>query len=424
MFILVQDSYQQDTDKDTEDEEEEEEEGVRILKTTKKRHKTSNKASTSFSNGHRGEQPDKQLNNTMGKSDATKLKNTREELKKATKELNALKAQMASNKTSGGSNDNDDHSSSDGEGSNGRNLRSNDKRKSPPSAARAHQDSGNVITVTLKPTKRGKGRGRNNKKKGKKGTMTMEGLIHEAVKDTTWRKNKVCKGPKSGKRLAEMILDSLDIDQFRGDDPETEAARQEWIEEYQATCTTKLNYVRGYVQGRLKDACHRYRVDHNGHLPPIEWFEKCLMRTIDWNNEDERKFFCWYWDEFLPRAAGNDNDWDDAKRRYATISTAAPPGFPDELYMTSSTEAMGVTLVKSCYQRWDRMYYWWTKHSGRIQQVLLKNHKGEIEHAERVGLFCCFLPFILFVLPKIVSVCSQRYPFSSLFRCTSAMALS
>ena len=247
----------------------------------------------------------------------------------------------------------------------------------------ALDDGQEAIMIAVTTKKKGRGRTRKHDK-GKK-SVDLDNLIHTTIKDHTWRINKAVLGPKSAKCLAKLVLMHFGWPSYEGQDPTTLAKVEKWVEENHETCASKLNYHRGYVQGRLKDICEKYRDTHQGTLPPLEMFEKCLQREIDPKKKEEMDFFLWYWEKFLPKACGNDNDWDKSKRHYATISKASPPNDPNHLYVTSSTEAMGVTLVKSCYQRWERMYHYYIMHNRQYAlKTLTKNHKGEIEHNERV----------------------------------------
>ena len=179
-------------------------------------------------------------------------------------------------------------------------------------------------------------------------------LIRKAIRNKVYRKCKLVVGEKTALVLTEMVLDSLQIARFQGNDPETKARKGEWCKKWKKLCCQTLNLVRGYAQGRLRAAFEDYRKT-NGVYVTIKDLKNCAFRLLDPNNQQHVKLMAWYVDQWLSKGTANESDWSEEKHRYTTISEAKPPaGTAKDLYMPPSTEAMSLCLAENNETRWPR----------------------------------------------------------------------
>lgn len=201
-------------------------------------------------------------------------------------------------------------------------------------------------------------------KKKKKSTKKEDEFmtIKEKIRLKVWRKGKFASTPKRGRQFAILCLDALELQGYEGDTPESKEARRVWVETFMELCVKALNEVRQYVQSQLRRA---YTSQGVNNMPSLPDMIRCLKREIDftftvdengakvWNNKDDVDLFCRYWTEILPQATANGHDWDDGKKYYMTISGAHAPNDPNHFYITPSTEAFAVLALEGNRYRWE-----------------------------------------------------------------------
>ena len=91
-------------------------------------------------------------------------------------------------------------------------------------------------------------------------------------------------------------------------------------------------------------------------------FLKVLTRDPDC----DKQLFVWWWDVYIPKAAGSSKIWPHEKRWFGCISTDCPPGKPDKPFITPSTEAWGLILIENCRDRWPKLKAQKENHAGRL----------------------------------------------------------
>ena len=118
-------------------------------------------------------------------------------------------------------------------------------------------------------------------------------LIRKAIRNKVYRKCKLVVGEKTALVLTEMVLDSLQIARFQGNDPETKARKADWCKKWKKLCCQTLNSVCGYAQGCLRAAFEDYR-KANGVYVTIKDLKNCAFRLLDPNNQQLVKLMAWY----------------------------------------------------------------------------------------------------------------------------------
>lgn len=133
-----------------------------------------------------------------------------------------------------------------------------------------------------------------------------------------------------------------------------------WVKAYATQVNKAVNDVRGYACGEIKKKMEKYYATHQ-ELPPLSAFEKCLMRTIDLDNEKESEIFLFYWDHLLDAACANKFDWCPDHRHYLTITGAGPNtpnNAPEDMYMNPSTEAVCLIILDNYLDLWREQFDW------------------------------------------------------------------
>jgi hypothetical protein len=181
-------------------------------------------------------------------------------------------------------------------------------------------------------------------------------FIKECVKKHLWPLVKIITSKTTEYKAAIMCLRYLDLEEFEGDDEESEALREQWITAYAHIVTSEINTHRSYVQNRVKKACDKWMATHDGVMPSKDILEKCVKREIDPDNVYELETMMWWWDDCLVYAAGNLDDWHADKRHYMPISRAAPPDTPQKFYIMPSTEGIAMAFIENNRSKWKALY--------------------------------------------------------------------
>lgn len=117
------------------------------------------------------------------------------------------------------------------------------------------------------------------------------------------------------------------------EEPEAPKDGNEDSEEYQAK-VAEFNKLKTEIAAKNQEIVPKI-AEAEAHNAPI-------LRT--------REVFRWYWNELLPDVVGKHN-WGHNIRRWNTITEGRFPGKSDKKYITSSDEALCVTLYENCAQR-------------------------------------------------------------------------
>lgn len=190
----------------------------------------------------------------------------------------------------------------------------------------------------------------------KNGKSQMKALIKTAVKTLVWKGVKYTHGEDSQEKAAKYCMRALDLDYLKGNSEKAKENRAEWLMTYKADVVKEINGHRGYAQKQIQKACVKWMRENDGDMPTMEMILKCLNRTIDIDNPQEYKYFEWYWNQLMPKAAANRADWNESKRHYMLMHNAAPPNAPNQLYVPPSTEAYAVWAIESNHARWPAIY--------------------------------------------------------------------
>ncbi len=179
---------------------------------------------------------------------------------------------------------------------------------------------------------------------GKKPQSRMIRYLHGEIVSKTWRTIKFVTDEEQEEKFARKLargLVTINQDQLPA-----------WIEAHVATICSQLNGHRSYVINQLKGDAYRWWCNHGKTLPSVEDIVRCLERNIDMKNDYGKELMVWWVDTFLAHAAGNQHDWNKAKRWYGTISTMAPQNRARKLYMPASTEAFAALAYENCRAAW------------------------------------------------------------------------
>ena len=156
----------------------------------------------------------------------------------------------------------------------------------------------------------------------------MVTLAFSGMKNVAFRTIKFIQDPAQEAAASKMVLESLDLPEYKGTGPEIEAKRQEWYALYKADVRKGLNDARTYVGSQVKVPIMEWINAHDGMLPTKEDFEKVVKRDIPADCDDKHplmELFTWYWDKFLPLIA-HQGFWKAKNRHYGPISKCLVKG--------------------------------------------------------------------------------------------------
>ena len=208
-------------------------------------------------------------------------------------------------------------------------------------------------------------------------------LIKEIIKVVIWRRTKFLTSDDQEETLALEVYAAINIAN-KG----VEGHEKAFVEHNKAFITSELNEMRSYVQTNAKDfAAYPWMAANNGHLPTVDEVFACVTRQplpVEPVAKTRAELvWVWYWDEYLPRIAGNRFHWSTAKRHYELISESpvttqvgnptasrssakkptakgkkkAPVPLPAvPLNIPPSTEAFGMVLYESCFAKWQHEF--------------------------------------------------------------------
>jgi hypothetical protein len=184
----------------------------------------------------------------------------------------------------------------------------------------------------------------------------MDRLIHDTVKNSSWRKIKFAHGQAQREQATRVVLSDMDSTECKGEGPKKEALQETWVEAYTGVVVKKFNKQRSYAQTQVSKAVTKWMDSHKGQIPNTGRLEALLKREIDPKNDDDYALMKWYWTEVLPMAAGNGHDWGVDKRYYLTLTEGAPANAPDKKYVPPSTEAIAVAFIENNRDKWAEIW--------------------------------------------------------------------
>lgn len=185
-------------------------------------------------------------------------------------------------------------------------------------------------------------------KKARKGTKTeTTRKIYNILREQGWKKIKFANSAKQKIAATTIILDLMELEEFTGDDEETQELRKAWIEENHSDVVKQLNKTRSYAQTEVIKALKQWQRGHEGQLPSLEDLERCLKREIDLDNPADVELFEWYSTVLLRKACANASDWTDEHYLFLCLYNGAPPNDPNNFYVPPSTEGIAVAMVEN-----------------------------------------------------------------------------
>ena len=191
-------------------------------------------------------------------------------------------------------------------------------------------------------------------------------LLRETFKEKIWRSIKFISSENQMKHLTISTLRQANLSGKFTPDGQLTQQGQEFVENYCTTVNKILNDHRSYCQNAMKDVCIAWMKDHNRKtLSKNEEFMKIITRdpTVD------KALFAWWWDVYMAKAAGTSKAWNKKIKYFGLLSKHAPPGNPNAVYITPSTEAWGMLLIINCRDRWPKIMELKKKSSSRITYV-------------------------------------------------------
>ena len=188
-------------------------------------------------------------------------------------------------------------------------------------------------------------------------------LLRDTFKEKVWRTIKFISSEKQLNLLTVFTLKKANLQGKFTSSGQVTHEGAAFIENYCWTVNKILNDHRSYAQNAMKDVCIAWLKDNDKKtLPKNEEFMKIITR----DKKVDKDLFCWWWDQYMPRAAGSQRVWNKKIKYFGTISEHAPPGNPKDVYITPSTEAWGLLLIMNCRDRWPKLMELKNNTSNRI----------------------------------------------------------
>ena len=191
-------------------------------------------------------------------------------------------------------------------------------------------------------------------------------ILRDTVKEKVWRSLKFVSSDKQMKQLAIITLKASGIYGKFDENGQLTQDGIQFIEDHASEINTILNEHRSNCQTAMKDVCMAYMKNKNlKEMPSDAEFMKIIERSKD----VDKDLFAWWWEEYMPKAAGSAKIWNKKLKYYGRLSDHAPPNNPYQVYITPSTEAWGLLLILNCRQRWPKLLELKAKSSDRITYV-------------------------------------------------------
>ena len=206
--------------------------------------------------------------------------------------------------------------------------------------------------------------GKQPKSKAQKVNDAIADRVKKIVRKPVWRIYKFITCEKELKKVGTMI--ALECDGVKDDlagldreSPEFQGIITTFVDTYGGIITSTLNEYRSTCQSQIKKV-FTARLESGLLLPTPDQLREILKRK-DLFEDDEgddgltseakKSGFLWYWDELLPKTAGN-GMWGLSQRYYGTISKHTPAGQPKKVCITSPTKTMTLLFYYNGYSKW------------------------------------------------------------------------
>ena len=138
----------------------------------------------------------------------------------------------------------------------------------------------------------------------------------------------------------------------------TTQLRERFCKSHYKTAAKCLNEHRVEVQQAATKKMREYLLKaENEDLIPAELIVRCALRTLDWNDDDHKAAYAWYYVHFLPAVAGNAYFGRNI-RNFDLLSVANLPNQPNSLRVPASTEAMAVCFYENHFERVQLQVEW------------------------------------------------------------------
>ena len=194
-------------------------------------------------------------------------------------------------------------------------------------------------------------------------------LLRDTFKERVWRSIKFISSEKQMQQLTILTLKKANLTGKFTPQGHLTPEGVNFVDDYGWTINKILNDHRSYCQNAMKDVCIAYLKDKGlKALPSNAQFTKILTR----DPKCDKDLFAWWWDVYMPKAAGTAKTWNKKVRYFGLLSTHAPPGSPKDVFITPSTEAFGLLLIMNCRDRWPKLMALKEKNSARITYVKSK----------------------------------------------------
>jgi hypothetical protein len=194
----------------------------------------------------------------------------------------------------------------------------------------------------------------------------MKSTIDVLMKTKIWQRFHFIHNLAQEKYLAKKIWKNLDQPKKITED---EAELAIFTKTYGGFITQSLNNLRTYKAQRLgtpvlklmgvgPESGDEEAEDNDANttlittLPNTEQMLKCLRRDIETTDTEMMQIFLWYWDCYLPMAAGQQH-FKPCHRRYDIISTCAPEDKPKQPFITPYIEAFSILIWENNREKWE-----------------------------------------------------------------------
>ena len=191
-------------------------------------------------------------------------------------------------------------------------------------------------------------------------------LVSSTIKRKCWTKVKLISSPTQLKKVTEYVLRQTGMEGLFAADNTITAEGVKTLNDSQDLVAQKFNELRSSVQNAMKEVGIQWMKDHNCNKLPSE---AEIMRIINRDPTMNLDLFEWWWDKFIPKAAGDKSIWPPDNRYFGNISTHAPQSSPTTPYVTASTEAWAALVLDNCHRRWPAIMELKEKNSAKIIYV-------------------------------------------------------
>ena len=211
----------------------------------------------------------------------------------------------------------------------------------------------------------------------------MKAAIKDGIKNNVWSKFKFY--PSNDEHIATlgiMVLEGAGLGKG-WKEPEILA----WCNENESLIANTFNEQRSYVgnilRGLAKKTFDASKAPGGMKMPTLADILKCAGRNLDLEKKADYDLFKWYWEEYCAQLPGCSSKWNEEKRHYQLLSTAAPENRPNQHYNTAQNEAFGLLAWENYVEGWVKQWELKYQHPGcNIRHKIKKpaGFEGNYEH--------------------------------------------